>query len=222
MHSDFVKTIVHSFGAEICGIASIERFKDAPEGFHPLDIYSEAKAVIVFGKQFPISVFESSSNVSYTLVRNKLIEMVDNIAVLTSLKIEEQGYRAVPIPSSEPYEYWDSQNRHGKGILSLKHSAQAAGIGCIGKNTLLLNEKYGNRLWLGAVITNIELKSDPLVESLCIEGCNICLEACPQSALDGMTINQKKCREISATSTDGGGMILSCNVCRKTCPFSRI
>ena len=71
--------------------------------------------------------------------------------------IESQGYKAIPIPSDEPYEYWDSENKHGRGILSLKHSAQACGIGCIGKNTLLINEKYGNRLYLGAVITNVEL-----------------------------------------------------------------
>lgn len=70
--------------------------------------------------------------------------------------------------------------------------AQASGIGCIGKNTLLINGKYGNRLHLGAVITNAELAADDLASKLCAENCNICIKACPQSALDEVTVNQKK------------------------------
>jgi len=58
-----------------------------------------------------------------------LVEQLDNISIELTFNIESQGYKAIPIPSDEPYEYWDSENKLGKGILSLKHSAQAAGIG---------------------------------------------------------------------------------------------
>ena len=109
-----------------------------------------------------------------------------------------------------------------RGILSLKHLAQLSGIGWIGKNTLLINKKYGNRLHLGAVITNAELTEDDLVSNLCPESCSICLKSCPQSALDGITVNQKKCREICGSVTDGGGFVYSCNICRKVCPFAKI
>ncbi len=118
---------------------------------------------------------------------------MDNISLKLSLKIEENGKKAMPIPSSEPYEYWDSQRKHGRGIISLKHSVQLAGLGSIGKNTLLINEKYGNRLWLGGVITNMKIDSDPLTKNLCPENCQICIDSCPQSALNGITIDQKKC-----------------------------
>lgn len=206
----------------MCGVANIERFESAPKGFHPLDIYPEAKSVISFGKHFPISLFNANTNVPYTFVKNKLFELLDNISIQLTFKIESQGYMAIPIPSDEPYEYWDSENKRGKGILSLKHAAQASGIGCIGKNTLLINEKYGNRLYLGAVITSAELTADDLGSNLCPEDCKICLKACPQSALDGITVNQKKCREICASVTDGGGVVYSCNTCRKICPFAKI
>ena len=204
----------------MCGIAGVERFIDAPEGFRPSDIYPGAKSVIVFGRQFPKSVFEAYSNVPYTFFKNKLVEMVDNISVQLTLKMEEEGFRAIPVPSDEPYEYWDSESRHGRGILSLKHAAKAAGLGSIGKNTLLINEKYGNRLCLGAVISDAELISDESAPDLCPPNCNICLKVCSKSALDGVTIVQKKCREICSSFTEGGGMILSCNICRKVCPFS--
>ena len=222
MDSNSIKEMTYLFGADVCGVANIERFENAPKGFHPLDIYSEAKSVIVFGKQFSASLFEANTNVPYTFVKNKFVELLDDISIQLTFNIESKGYKAIPIPSDEPYEYWDSQNRHGKGILSLKHSAQASGIGYIGKNTLLINKKYGNRLYLGAVITNADLKPDDLVNTSCPESCSICLKACPQSALDGITVNQKKCRESCASVTDGGGFVYSCNICRKVCPFAKI
>lgn len=222
MDSNYIKEIAYSLGADVCGIASIKRFDNAPKGFHPLDVYSETKSVIVFGKQFSKSLFEANTNVPYTFVKNKAVELLDNISIKLALTIDAEGYKAMPIPADEPYEYWDSENRHGRGILSLKHLAQAAGIGCIGKNTLLVNKTYGNRLYLGAVISDVELTEDDLIDNFCPENCNICIKACPQEALDGITINQKKCREKCASSTPGGGVIYSCNLCRKVCPFAKI
>jgi Uncharacterized Fe-S protein len=222
MDSNYIKEIAYSLGADVCGIASIKRFDDAPKGFHPLDVYSETKSVIVFGKKFSASLFEANTNVPYTFVKNKSVELLDDISIKLAYAIDSEGYKAIPIPSDEPYEYWDSENRHGRGILSLKHLAQAAGIGGIGKNTLLVNKTYGNRLYLGAVISNVELTEDDLIDNLCPENCDICIKACPQEALDGITINQKKCREKCATVTPGGGVIYSCNICRKVCPFAKI
>ncbi|WP_242844809.1 hypothetical protein [Clostridium botulinum] len=115
--------MAYSFGAEVCGIANIERFESTQKGFHPLDIYSEAKFVIVFGKQFSASLFEANTNVSYTFAKNKLVELLDDISIQLTSNIESQGYKAIPIPSDEPYDYWDSENKEGKGILSLKLSA---------------------------------------------------------------------------------------------------
>ena len=222
MDSNYIKNMAYSLGADVCGIGSIDRFKEAPKGFHPLDIYPEAKSVISIGKYFPSSLFDANTKAPYTLVKNKIFKLLDDISIKLTFHIESQGYKAIPIPTDEPYEYWDSENKHGRGILSLKHAAQECGIGFIGKNTLLINEKYGNRLYLGAVITNIELNSDALAHNLCTESCDICVKSCPQSALDGITINQKRCRQVCATSTPGGGNIYSCYTCRKVCPFSKI
>lgn len=217
-----IKNLAYSLDADVCGIGSIDRFKEAPKGFHPLDIYSEAKSVISIGKHFSASLFDANTKAPYTLVKNKIFQQLDDISIKLTYYIESQGYKAIPIPTDEPYEYWDSENKCGRGILSLKHAAQACGVGCIGKNTLLINEKYGNRLYLGAVITNIELTSDVLAHNLCTESCSICLKSCPQSALDGITVNQKKCRQVCTSSTPGGGSIYACYTCRKVCPFSKI
>jgi epoxyqueuosine reductase QueG len=220
MKSKLIKEQVYSFGAEVCGIANIDRFKNAPKGFNPCDIFPAAKSVIVFGKRFLKGVYDATTNVPYTFVRNKLVERLDDISINLSYLIEENGYKAVPIPSADPYEYWDSNMKHGRGIISLKHAGELAGIGSIGKNTLLINETYGNQLWLGGVLTDALLEQDTFAKKLCLDNCRICIDACPQSALNEITIEQINCRKISTFSTDGGGWILSCNICRKVCPFS--
>lgn len=55
-----------------------------------------------------------------------------------------------------------------KGLLSMKHMAVACGVGQIGKSSLLCNPKHGNRLTLGAVLTNLDFHSDPFCENICI------------------------------------------------------
>lgn len=61
-----IKKLVHSLGAEVCGIAETESFSSAPEGFHPADILPGAKSVIVYGRQFPKSLFAAATNAPYT------------------------------------------------------------------------------------------------------------------------------------------------------------
>jgi epoxyqueuosine reductase len=215
-----IKDYTRKLGAEECGIASVDAFQDAPEGFHPNDIMPGTRSIIIFGKPFPKGTFVSKSTSPYTMVRNQLVRTMETLAVNLCMKIEESGYLASPIPSGEPYEYWDEQRRHGRAIMSLKHAAQLAGIGRIGKNTLLLNKRHGNRLWLGGVLTNLELTPDPIAESICLESCRICIDVCPQEALNEITIDQKRCREVAYSHTPGGGELIACNKCRVECPYA--
>lgn len=219
INSENTKNSVIQKGADICGIASIDRFDDAPNGFHPRDIYPDCRSVIVFASHFSLSTLKARSNSPYTLVRNTLVQKLDLISFYLSDELEKVGVTSVPIPSADPYDYWDEKRKHGRGILSLKHAGTLAGLGIIGKNTLLVNDRYGNMIWLGAVLISADLKPDPIASyKACPEKCSVCLDSCPQGALDGTTINQKLCREHSISCTDGGGWVLSCNICRKTCP----
>jgi epoxyqueuosine reductase len=214
-----VKRKAIRYGADICGIAPVERFGGAPQGFHPQDIYPDCRSVVVFACRFPLSTLEVSTNVPYTLVRNKMVDKLDSISFLLSGELEAAGIVSIPIPSADPYEYWDAVRNHGRGILSLKHAGFLAGLGVLGKNTLLMNEKFGNMLWLGAVLTSVDLEPDQVASyEVCPSECTLCLESCPQHALDGKTIDQKLCREHSNYQTTGGGFVLSCNICRKVCP----
>ena len=219
INSEKIKKKVIQKGADICGIASINRFDDAPNGFHPRDIYPDCSSVIVFASHFPLSTLKAKTNTPYTLVRNTLVRKLDLLSFYLSDELERDGITSIPIPSADPYDYWDEKRNHGRGILSLKHAGVLAGLGEMGKNTLLINDRYGNMIWLGAVLVSFDLEPDPLVSYRgCPEKCRVCIDLCPQDALDGTTINQKLCRENSTSCTNGGGWILSCNICRKSCP----
>ena len=213
-----IKEIFRGFGADICGIANIERFVNAPSGFHPKDIYEDCKSVIVFAKSIPKGLAYVNPRIIYNAVKETNVVVLDHISYLACLEIEKLGGIAVPVPSDSPYEYWDSDNLEGRGLLSMRHAAQLAGIGSLGKNTLLVNEKYGNMVHIGAALTNLDLKSDPLSEELCIESCKLCLDNCPQKALDGLTVNQKLCREFAYENNKRGFSVCNCNKCRIVCP----
>jgi epoxyqueuosine reductase len=55
---------------------------------------------------------------------------------------------------------------------------------------------------------------------LCIDSCRLCLDNCPQKALDGQTVNQKLCREYTYGNNKRGFSVCNCNKCRLVCPRS--
>jgi epoxyqueuosine reductase len=215
-----IKKRITQYGADICGVAPVTRFVNAPKGFHPCDICPDCKSVAVFASRFPLSTLQARTNAPYTLVRNKMVEKVDWISFNVSNELETEGIVSVPIPSADPYDYWDADRTHGRGIMSLKHAGVLAGLGVLGKNTLLMNDRFGNMIWLGAILVSVDLQPDPIASyEGCNSGCMLCIDSCPQHALDGITIDQKLCRERSISYNYGGGWVLSCNICRKICPY---
>lgn len=215
-----IRKKVLDLGADVCGFASVERFIQAPEGFHPCDLYGDCKAVIVIGFALPKSLFEVKPELLYGHFNSLTIPKVDQIGMMTARIIEDiYGGIAVPVPCDGPYDFWNNEKMEGRGLISMKHAAVNAGIGTLGKNTLLLNAKFGNRLTVGVILTNLELGSDDYAESICIEGCNLCVKSCPVKALGEESVIQKLCRINAYGKTERGFDTVACNKCRTVCPM---
>jgi epoxyqueuosine reductase QueG len=198
----------------------VERFDDAPGGFHPVDIYNNCKSVVVFLKRMPEEIMNSGNPVIYTHTANYLYAFLDKIGMELCYSLEKQGIKAVPVPTDVPYMHWDQEQMRGMGILSLRHAAFNAGLGFPGRNTLLINPELGNLVYIGAILTESLLEPDPLLHDFqCPPNCRLCLDACSVQALDGFTVDQKKCRQHSILDHPRGWSIYTCSECRVVCPY---
>lgn len=220
LSKDAIKKKAMELGANIVGIANITRFKNAPPGFHPQDLFPEGKSVIVIGSHFPASILETSSKPCVTNVYTTIFRLLDQISLSLSSFLAQHGIKALPVPADDPYTFWDEKKQHGCGEISHKHAAKLAGLGTIGKNSLLITKEFGNFVNLTSVIIDKSFKSDPLLkENLCIEHCDKCIKACPVNAIkEHRIVNQKKCRIFHSIKSKKGHDLVNCWECRRVCP----
>ncbi|MBN1760835.1 MAG: epoxyqueuosine reductase [Chitinispirillaceae bacterium] len=214
-----IKEIAYALGADLCGIAPVGRFNDAPSGFKPKDIYKATRSVIVYAKRLPTEILFAQSCIPYTHVNALIATEVDRLSLSLSLKLQDRGIKNVIVPTDDPYEFWDGKKRHGMGILSMRHAGYLAGLGRLGKNNLLINKTYGNMIQIGVILADYECEYDePAIYEVCPQHCSACLSVCPEEALDGTTVQQSRCRELSNFKTEQGFVLKKCWACRSACP----
>lgn len=78
MNSVEIKQFAYGLGADLCGIALADSFKEAPKGYHPRDILPECQSVIVMACRFPRESLQGNSEI-YTLVRNQMAKILDKM-----------------------------------------------------------------------------------------------------------------------------------------------
>ena len=149
--------------------------------------------------------------------------------------MEGEGHKAI----MDPY------------LLSKKRMAQLAGLGCFGKNSLIINPKYGPWMRLQCILTDAELVPDEPFEGDLCGDCEECIEACPVGALTPYRIDPDRCL-IGLTEAEWVGVAtgkvdygsirdtpniqaildeyvprltgnsrLMCTTCQKACPYGR-
>ena len=110
-------------------------------------------------------------------------------------------------------------------------AALAAGLGVLGKNSLLITEKYGSFVFLGEIVTDLELDAKETPPVHCI-GCGRCVSRCPSQAIGENGIDSQKC--LSAITQKKGslteketelmincGCVWGCDICQDICPMNK-
>ncbi len=122
--------------------------------------------------------------------------------------------------------------------ISEKTFAVKAGIGFIGKNSLVIIPKFslngsiykGSYHFLGIIITDLRLEPDKPVDGTCGK-CRRCIDSCPTGAiLEDCTIDAVKCISYHTTQKSGeipediavkmGNMVIGCDICQLVCPYN--
>ncbi len=128
-------------------------------------------------------------------------------------------------PNSDGKYYVDT------GPMMDKVWAARAGIGWQGKHSNLITKEYGSWVFLGEIITTLELEYDAPMEDFC-GTCTACIDACPTNAItQPYVVNSNKCisyltiehrGEIDETLHDKFEQwIYGCDICQDVCPWNR-
>jgi epoxyqueuosine reductase len=144
------------------------------------------------------------------VIRKKLQELLDYIK---HLRPETEG--KIAVDTSPTFD---------------KLWAERAGLGWRGKNTLLINKKFGSFIFLGELFLNIEIEPDQPETDHCAD-CGLCLDSCPTGALEQPHIlNATKCISYLTIEANNpqpddrklvGNHIFGCDLCQIVCPYNK-
>ncbi len=186
----------HRHGLDLIGVANIERFANAPERMHPASIFPECRSVIAVARRILRGnwrgIEEGTYWPTYTYFgyHGLLNSFFIPVGVYeTACFIEDAGWEAVPyypgVPETQPPDPPIRPGAVAPNVhFAIRLVATAAGLGEPGWAKVFLTKRFGPRVRLAAILTDLELEPDPLVEpgSLC-DRCMACVRGCQANAI---------------------------------------
>ena len=221
--SSVVQDFISKMDADAVGIASLDEWKSTKLEETALGLLPTARSVVVFAMEIYPEILSLSSPERITgaasthdlLARNAdyLGGRLTRFAYDVAKTSHNSGLKALPLPSAGcPLD-----TRFLEAIFSYKHAGQAAGLGYIGRSSLLITPDFGPRVRLSCCLTEALLESRKAAVANVCQSCDICIKKCPAGALDksqadeSYKINKFACSSFRSASG-------SCSECMRLCP----
>ena len=199
--------------------------RHAPKKAHPKASLPEAKSVIVLG----VNYYSEDPPETKNPLRGKISRYARGADYhdLIQEKVKKlETFIQEKTNSKTLYRHYVDT-----GPLFEKALAQRAGLGFIGKNTLLLTKGFGSWIFLAELLLDRELDYDLPATGSCGE-CRLCVDACPTNALNGdYTMDGSLCIayhtiELKEEIPDAirpkiGNLLFGCDICQEVCPYTR-
>ena len=220
--ANFLQEMKRKLDVELIGVVSMERSDVQELKKQAVALLPGVRSVVVFGKEVfkeVVALLGPSKGVGEAelgellkphsdYLNGRLTRAAYDLAAL----FRKEGSRSLPMaPGGCP-----TDQRFLKAVLSYKHAAQLAGLGTIGRHSLLVTPEFGPRVRLSCLLTEAPSETHmPPAKNNC-RACDACIRACPSQALqtpapgEPYSMNKFACR----TYRNAG---LTCAVCIKTC-----
>jgi epoxyqueuosine reductase len=256
--TEWIIAKANEVGFDLCGIASVEALADPsplkawlargyagrmqymhdPRRTDVTQVLPDAKSVIVCALNYNTAHPVSTEAAAQAAVHQGLHGWVSRYAwgedyhVVLGKKLQQllAAMRAYFSGSWQARVYVDT------GPISERAAAQQAGFGWLAKNTCLINEEFGSWLFLGVILTPLDLMPsnalpDVPATDLC-GNCRLCLDACPTGALvEPYVMDARRCIayltiELREAIPDElrapmGWQVFGCDICQDVCPWNR-
>lgn len=204
------------------GFSSIGEF--LPE---TLKAYPRAVTLVLHMDDAIMDSIATGPHAEYYAEYGRVNSVLDELSRTIAERLESESYEAHPVASSKRIDY-----KNILGEFPHKTGAVLAGLGWIGRSSLLISKAFGPRVRLGTVLTNAPLGSSsgvPSLKSRC-GSCARCVEACPAQAITGAPwrpgmprkelINAKTCEDWKMKHySQFDGMV--CGICVSVCPYGQ-
>lgn len=191
--TDGVKALAREAGADLVGVASMDRFAHAPADLHPHAVLPDAESVIVIGCRMLRGALKSIEAGTYWQAYNcdsyQYINEILAPRILRDLNLflEDRGYTSLPLHNP----FLPNAGRPVRpgapapdSTMSMRVLGVAAGLGELGRSKLFLSREFGPRNRIFGLLTDAVLAPDPLVPpgTIC-DDCGLCSKACPPDAI---------------------------------------
>jgi epoxyqueuosine reductase len=175
-----IKDFVLGLGVDDVGFAAPSAYV-SPKSFSIEDFLPGLRAIIVM----VFKELSSCESPSMTAAMNGRLDLMsfERSSSYRIARFLEKEFKAkvASMPYSYPMEL--RNDRLGLADFSQRHAAVAAGLGIFGRHNLVIHPRFGSRIAISSLLTDLEIAPDPVLEDdLCIHS-DLCVANCPASAL---------------------------------------